>query len=352
MVGIPFSPSKRGAMAGEATTKSYREVAAKYKCSISTVAYAVRQRRLRGTNTSPKRPGRPQTLSPRAMAHLRRIITKNRRLSLRRLLPLLSEHNLAMSLSTLKRVFQRLGLMRYIARFKPFVNKRAKLLRCLYSAKHQKDGLQDWRRTIFVDEASMRLDGHCRTYVTRASREAYREDCLFPRLHALRGSCMVWAAIWHGGRSELIRFDHSESEGKRSGVTAVIYRDQITKGELRRNWREVCAWWRGYGRPRIVEDGARVHTSPVNRIVGAKQGFRYLDHPPYSPDLNPIENCWALMKRKLSHMSPRPTTIDGMFAVAKDIWRAIPQAHIDATVDSMPWRLKEVKKRRGLSLPC
>lgn len=163
---------------------------------------------------------------------------------------------------------------------------------------------------------------------------------------------MVWGAIWRGERSELICFDQSESEGKKAGVTAAIYQDQITKGELKNNWQQVSREWRGYGRPRILEDGSRVHILLINRSVGARQGFQYLNHPPYSPDLKPNKNCWALLKRKLSHTSPRPTTAAGMFQAAKEIWAAIPQAHIDTTVDSMVWRLKEVKKRRGLSLPC
>ena len=41
---------------------------------------------------------------------------------------------------------------------------------------------------------------------------------------------MLWGAVWHGGRSELVLFDTSQSTGKRGGVTAAIYRNQITRG--------------------------------------------------------------------------------------------------------------------------
>jgi transposase len=204
MPGIPLSPSKRGFIAGETARKSYRQIASENNCSPGTVAYAVRQRRQRGTNQTAKHPGRPFTCSPCEMAHIRRIITSHRRLSLLQLLPILQESNLAMSLSSLKRIFKRLGLMRYIARFKPFLDKRAKGLRKSYAFKHLKDGQQAWRSTIFVDEAAIKLDGHCRTFVTRAAGEGWMEDCLMPQLQSVRGSCMVWAAIWHGGRSELV----------------------------------------------------------------------------------------------------------------------------------------------------
>lgn len=97
--------------------------------------------------------------------------------------------------------------------------------------------------------------------MTRGIGEGWREDCLMPRLRPLNGSCMVWAAIWHGGRSQLYRFDVASSEGQRGGVTGAIYCDQIIKGELKRVWNHVRTWWRGYGTPRIVEDGAPVHTA-------------------------------------------------------------------------------------------
>lgn len=49
----------------------------------------------------------------------------------------------------------------------------------------------------------------------------------------------------------------------------------------------------------IVLDNARFHKSPRTLEIIAKHGHQLLFLPPYSPDLNPIEKCWALIKRKL-----------------------------------------------------
>jgi hypothetical protein len=127
-----------------------------------------------------------------------------------------------------------LDLKRCTAQYMPFLSIKAKAQRLAYSREHKSDTLNNWKATIFTDEASVRLDGHCRTWVTRKTGEAYREECMVPRLHCGRASCMVWGAIYYGGRSELVCFDTSGSKGKKGGVTAVIYRDKITKGEL--NW--------------------------------------------------------------------------------------------------------------------
>lgn len=330
----------------------YREVANHFKCSVSTVHYAVQQQRDNGSNRAATKPGRPKKASARDLAHIRRVIVTHRRLSLVQLLPVLKDLNLPLSLSSLKRVFRRLGLMRYVAQFKPFLTRKAKRQRHKYALKHLRDDLSTWRRTIFVDEAAIRVDGRFKTYVSRAKGQGMLADCLMPRLQSMKGSCMVWAAIWHDGRSDLVRFDQSESEGQKGGVTAKIYRDQITKGALKKVWSQVGRYWRGYGQPQIVEDGSRVHTSALNRAAGKQQHFKYLQHPPYSPDLNPIENCWAMLKRQLAQVSPRPTTTDKLFEAAAAIWSNIPQANINATVDSMPWRVTQVWRTQGGSLNC
>jgi transposase len=200
-----------------------------------------------------------------------------------------------------------------------------------------------------VDEASVQLNGSVRRWVTRKDGDAYPPECMLPSFASGRQSCMVWGAIWHGGRSELICFDQSESTGKRGGVTAVMYRDQITKQELKRNWQHLSTRWRGYGTPRIVEDGARVHTAQVNRLVGEQQHFRYLNHPPSSPDLNAVEHCWAAVKRKYALLPRHPTTVDTMFEEYKRLWQEIPQEDINNMIDSMPKQLKAVRKCRGWS---
>jgi transposase len=43
-------------------------------------------------------------------------------------------------------------------------------------------------------------------------------------------------------------------------------------------------------------DNASFHKSEKTRILIENRGARLLYLPPYSPDLNPIENYWALLK--------------------------------------------------------
>jgi len=49
----------------------------------------------------------------------------------------------------------------------------------------------------------------------------------------------------------------------------------------------------------IIMDNATFHRKEVLRIFASSAGCSVLFLPPYSPDLNPIENFWAWLKHSL-----------------------------------------------------
>lgn len=46
-------------------------------------------------------------------------------------------------------------------------------------------------------------------------------------------------------------------------------------------------------------DNASWHKAKTVQDFLKNNNIQYLYQPPYSPDLNPIEHCWANIKRKL-----------------------------------------------------
>ncbi len=79
-----------------------------------------------------------------------------------------------------------------------------------------------------------------------------------------------------------------------------------------------------------------------------------LEWPPRSPDLNPIEHCWNLLKKKLIELYPRLLMVgrsqinwtEFYEAIGAACW-AIPQAMIDTLINSMPRRIEAVYRARG-----
>ena len=50
---------------------------------------------------------------------------------------------------------------------------------------------------------------------------------------------------------------------------------------------------------KMIDDGYPAHTSRLAHSFRASQGITHMDWPPTSPDLNPIKNVWAQLKRRI-----------------------------------------------------
>ena len=286
-------------------------------------------------------------ISDQVLDHMRRTMLANRWHSPSEVVVLLKTKSITVSLSTIKRLMRREGLRQYVARQKPLLTDKAKATRLAYAREHLMDGLDSWRRTICCDEAAIRFNYMSKRFVTRYQGEEFLGECLAPMLLSSKESIMLWGAVWYGGRSELVLFDTSASTGKRGGVTSAIYCDQITSGPLKAVKLRVRDIWRGYGRPRILEDNAPIHTSSLNRSKGQSLNLSFINHPPLSPDLNPIEHTWSMLKRRMSKLQRQPNTLQELFIAAQACWHDIPQQDIDNCIDSMGRRLQAVINASG-----
>ncbi|XP_065360308.1 uncharacterized protein LOC135954163 [Calliphora vicina] len=76
-----------------------------------------------------------------------------------------------------------------------------------------------------------------------------------------------------------------------------------------------------------------------------ENGIEVLDWPSSSPDLNPIENLWAIMKRKLRNDPQRTTS--ALKDKIQEIWDLITPEECKNLIVTMPKRIDAVLKSKG-----
>ena len=75
------------------------------------------------------------------------------------------------------------------------------------------------------------------------------------------------------------------------------------------------------------------------------KGIDVLDWPPYSPDLNPIENLWADVKRRAEAHNPKHVAELKIALLAA--WKATDPRLLNSLIASMPKRCQLVRDKAG-----
>ncbi|KAL0190876.1 hypothetical protein M9458_013574 [Cirrhinus mrigala] len=92
-------------------------------------------------------------------------------------------------------------------------------------------------------------------------------------------------------------------------------------------------------------DLAPAHSAKTTGKWFTDHGITVLNWPANSPDLNPIENLWDIVKRKLR--DARPNTLDELKAAIEASWASITPQQCHRLIASMPRRTEAVISGKG-----
>jgi transposase len=107
-----------------------------------------------------------------------------------------------------------------------------------------------------------------------------------------------------------------------------------------------------------MQDNAPVHRSKlVQQWLQPWLEERHaegVDWPQYSPDLNPIENLWKLLKERIMKAQPSlkdmpnsTAALDLLISTAQQVWGEFGDDLMDHLIDSMRRRLQAVIAKDG-----
>lgn len=93
------------------------------------------------------------------------------------------------------------------------------------------------------------------------------------------------------------------------------------------------------------QDNDPKHTSKKARKWFEDNSINVMGWPAQSPDLNPIENLWADVKKDVSEAKPKKN--EELWAVVQESWSKIPKKRCEDLVNSMPRRCAAVINNKG-----
>ena len=303
--------------------RSPETIARMTKIPLRTIKYNIAKIKEQGTIEDRSRSGRPRKMTANDNQALGQWIRRNNEITSQELAEkLLRDRDLNVSRWTVRRQLQRLGYKSTLPHGTPMLTSAQKDARVQWAIEHQND---DWSRTIFTDETCYQL---FRNTVRRWSRNPKSEVKRIPKN---RQKIMVW-----GGFSikDLVGF-HSFNI-----IMDGLYYVQILQDHLIRNARKQFG-----GRWRLQQDNDPKHRSRVAQQFMSKEVPEMLNWPSNSPDVNPVENLWSIIKRRVEKR--KPTNLQELDLFLHQEWAKTDMSILNHLVNSMKSRCLALIETKG-----
>ena len=154
---------------------------------------------------------------------------------------------------------------------------------------------------------------------------------------------MLWATFKWNQCTDLVPLD-DDSLAPRKGVLSWVFEN------LYRSFLPTIV---GNG-DIFMHDSVGPYRGYIVLQVLRELGIQVMAWPPYSPDLNPIENLWSIMKREiyknhpeLEHAPDTQETLMALVAAAQESWHNIDQEILSRLALTMPHRVAAVIEAEG-----
>jgi len=190
-----------------------------------------------------------------------------------------------------------------------------------------------WETVIWSDETTVRQMPQGKEIQVRVHSSNLDEfDGINPQIHSGGFSVMFWGCFSKLGLGPLVAL-----EGTMNAQNYLNLLREVVLPELG-----------AAGRPMVfMQDNVPCHKARVVMDFLNENNIETLNWPPQSPDLNPIENLWAVIKKRRQKKYGVPLTRVALIEQIFDIWDNIEQDFIVKLADSCNSRVNQVLKLKG-----
>ena len=302
----------------------------------SSVATIVQKYKKTKTIQNAARSGRPKKFDDRSLRHLEREVTKNATARSATLSKITEDLQIEASLRTVRRELAKLNIHSRIASPKPFVSEVNRKKRLEWCIERQDWSEKDWEGIVWSDECSVEVGHSRRKRIWRRPGERHQVDCIQPTFKSGRTSVMMWGCFIGNKIGPLVLCPGKMNSEKYCAILEEHLIQFLKKLE---------------GNPLFMEDNASIHKSQYTAAWKEDHDIDSIRWPPQSPDLNPIENLWAQLKRAVETRKPREKNTAELLVALGEEWEAMREkSNLKVLVESMPRRIKAVIESKGMPI--
>ena len=144
---------------------------------------------------------------------------------------------------------------------------------------------------------------------------------------------MVWAGFGYSGKTEIVRVG--------THMKAVHYQKMLSEYLLPVGASIGGQTWK------FQQDNAGIHTAHSTIAWFQDNAIEAINWPSLSPDMNPIENLWGVLVRKVFHGGRQFENANHLKIAIRAAWHDIDVSILRNLVESMPKRVFELIRANG-----
>lgn len=305
-----------------------RDIAHELRCSENTVSLWINRWKETHSLADEERTGRPRITTEQTDVNIEEYAEEKVTVTPK---DIVRELELPVSARTVRRRLDEVGLFGRVQQEEHAYTDENIRRRLAFAEGYSRWTEDDWHRVMFSDETHFYLGHHGKEYVQRPPGTALDPKYTL-KTEQLKGKVSLWGCICAGGLGHAELYVDTLDARRYQSILALNL-----VSSSRQFWPK-GQWY-------YQQDNWSVHTAGTSQVWFHNHGIDLIDWPAWSPDLNPIENLWSDLKRRVyAHHAKTMEELEYWIGIE---WQATDLNFISHICKTMPHRLQLLLNNNG-----